>query len=313
MTDQTDAFGVPYEKNPPLSNKGGRTVVLKKSSAAIDWITATSNNDAIGLQWLELYKRVKKQHPVWESSRYLKGFTGMGFDGLQWLYNPKSGFYMVVASSDTAASIWAELAQHAKNITRIDLAVTIEFSEPLELYILRQYDTLTQEEKIKRSYALVLNTEYGATMYVGKRSSQAYGRLYDKGVESDSHQPGNRFRYEVEIKKPMAQPVALGIMQGALKGQVQRALIADYVGEWFKARGVYVPWESGGNHLEIDVEVSVTTPIKRLSWLKTQVSPTVKELIDMGLGRNVIEALRLQDYVQPDLFDLGDDHTSKDD
>lgn len=283
---------------PPTTNRGVGFPNLLSLQSQVDWITATTKDDNVGLDWLNLYRKVVKGGLYYESERHLKGFAGMGIDHLAWLFNPKNGFYMVIASSAMASEVWPILIQGAKNVTRIDLAVTVLLVEEDRSFIVDRYNSIPDYEKDKRQYALIQNTRGGVTLYVGKRTSQNFGRVYDKGVQSESHQPGNRYRYEVEIHKPLAMPVSLGLAEAALKGEDVSRRIADYVYQWFLGRGVAPCWQYDNTRLEVSVDIGVSTLQKRLNWLRTQVKPTIQELIAMGLTSEVFEALSLKGYEQ---------------
>jgi hypothetical protein len=65
-----------------------------------------------------------------------------------------------------------------------------------------------------------------------------FGRIYDKGAEQRSEDPGKLFRWELEIKDVMADQ-AVAMLVGS--ADVQRSILG-VVGSFFVERGVPITW-----------------------------------------------------------------------
>lgn len=290
---------------PPLSDRGVRKSPQLSINSRCDWVTATTDDHDIGVNWLQMYLRYSKSGKFWESDLSFHGFQGRGVDGFKWLYNPKSEFYMVILSGSTSGMFWPDIVGQSKNVTRLDLAATALLVESDPTIIPNYYNALSNTDKAKREYALTENTGGGMTLYVGKRASSNFGRVYDKGVESGEFKPGVMIRYEVELKKPLSYGVAMEIAKQAIDTYPMEWRIASYVWSWFNERAITPIFEAEPVSIKPDVSIAISTSERKLNWLRTQVRPTVKQLCLMGMHRDVFNALGINAYIQPNLFEEG--------
>lgn len=262
--------------------------------AGVDWLTTTTNSDAKGMAWLRIYEKYKKQKlaETDKEKPFHNGFyVGLGIANMRWGYSEKIGYILVVSGGE-AEELWNILQPVSDRITRIDLCVDFVLKKPANLAE-QYYERLPQEAKNnQRKFSLYLNSYGGATYYVGSRHSQQFGRFYDKGVQSGSHEKGIKWRAEVEYKKPLAGKIAKAL--AALVPEIRQATIVATVAAWYSDRGAGInPLQGGGEPMEISVEQRITTAEKKLAWLRTQVSPTVVELIEAGYGSQVLKCLML--------------------
>lgn len=88
------------------------------------------------------------------------------------------------------------------NVTRIDLAFDMRDStlHPSTLYGMLDRK---QAKTVAKSYNLIVGNDGGATLYIGSRQSEAFLRIYDKGIESG--EGGDWIRVELELKASKAQ------------------------------------------------------------------------------------------------------------
>jgi DNA relaxase NicK len=91
---------------------------------------------------------------------------------------------------------------HNASISRIDLAFDLK-DTPMSISAL--YDMLERKEASTsaKTYNLIVGSDGGKTLYVGSRTSEAFMRIYDKGVESG--EGGNWTRVELELKGSKAR------------------------------------------------------------------------------------------------------------
>jgi len=270
-----------------------------KRAAAVDWITATTPKDEAGLQWferLQLEAKISKQIPYeWAN----KWYNGSRIDNIFWGYSKTNG-YIFIATQDAADKLARMATTSAKNITRLDLQVTILLSKPSIDIVKKSYEHVADYLSGRRSYSMIMSSKGGRTLYVGSRSSDQYGRLYDKGVESGWFPARTCWRYEVELKTPRALPMAQELAQRTdLK--TLRLDMQTYIHQWFKNRGVSPIFSPSSRGLVVEIARRVTTNEKKLTWLRTQVRPTIHKLTQAGLERHVWESLGL--VVQNDMGD----------
>lgn len=273
--------------------------------SGVDWLTMTSQLEASGQSWWSLFEAyaavVQEEEPP--PKDYSNGFyTGKRLSSLSWGCSPELG-YIIVASGETANEIWRDAYPAAHRVTRVDLCFDLQVDAPMTLAT-GSYEMITAaNSNLKRKYGLFLNNKGGETFYVGSRHSQQYGRLYDKGMQAKRANKGLLWRYEVEYKKPLADTV---LKAYADKNADERsAAIVDTVSDWFRQRGALVPYETGSNHImTVTAEKKITTFDKKMMWLRTQVRPTVKQLVEAGLGKEVIDCLLLpvEDRTKTDKF-----------
>lgn len=260
----------------------------------IDWLTMTSEDRKTGEAWWALFERYKSE--VTDTDGHPKEFQNRWYQGwkvgqVSWGFHKDRG-WIFVASGEAANAIWEEALPARHRVTRVDLACDVLLSEVTE-YAKHSFTLLQQaNSNMKRNYSLIENNKGGTTLYVGSRNSAQFGRLYDKGLQSGRQDLGLSWRYEVEFKRPLAD----AIMQGFASAHPDKRSVAiiDTVMQWFESRGVLVPMDGDRQQMiTTTVQKRVTTFDRKLAWLRTQVRPSVKELVEAGLGGKVIDALML--------------------
>jgi hypothetical protein len=126
------------------------------------------------------------------------------------------------------------------------------------------------------------------------------GRIYDKGREMSGKRnevipQGKIWRYEVEFKAYRARRVIKDLKSSGLWGDQLNDAIGSMVVHWFLSRNVSLPFELFYDDLHFSTELSatVTDDQKTLEWLSTQVSPSVKRLLESDKKEEVLVALGL--------------------
>lgn len=268
------------------------------TNASIDWVTMTTTADQIGYSWYAMYTKYRdmKKRDANEETPFSNGYySGLRIASMQWGYEKHLG-YIIIISGEDAGRYWDKLSPIDARVTRLDLCV--DFIHKDVEYLARDLFEAASDERRKQKpgLSLFIGPEGGDTLYLGSRHSQQFGRLYDKGVESGTRPPGHYWRAEVEYKKPlsglMAQELTLETSDNRVK------VIADTVINWFSDRGITVLGEEAGERaIQISVEQRITTADKKLAWLRTQVGPTVRQLVSLGLGKEVLNSLLIDEDV----------------
>lgn len=270
-----------------------------KQVGTVDWLTCTTTSSQAGWYWYNTFRNYQNQIgeerkvPPMIKPMQRRGYSGRSGEGMFWGQHRTQG-YMLVTWGEAAQMVWPMVAPTAKRISRVDLAVTVELPKPDPRLAQRGWDK--NATATERQYAMIQNSKNGKTLYVGSRQSDQYGRLYDKGVKDLGREPGEVWRYEIELK---SKPKNMALLQSMydrwrLHG-IDSADVTQYVHQWFAVRGVSPKFSARGKGMpRPDLEATVMTAEKKLRWLSQQVRPTITALIDAGLGDAAIRALGLE-------------------
>lgn len=267
--------------------------LVKHVEPTIDWLTCTfqrsvSRETISTLAHAHLDDELALGNPVRLWSSY--GYEGWSSGGVRWGRRDRDD--LIQLSGEMAHKTWKFYAPLATSITRVDLAVTVKFVDHQINLITNQWEAikaLAGDLAIMRNYTIISPLFGGDTLYVGKRASQQYGRLYDKGLESGLHEFQNTHRWEVEYKKPLAFPVVAEL----LSSPEWQNVILTRVQQWFDNRLVQTPWTSHARISAIAILRKRTGDQKALDWLGKQIAPTVARLVTRGKKQEVLDALNL--------------------
>lgn len=177
--------------------------------------------------------------------------------------------------------------------TRCDLQVTVLHSTA-QPAVREMLETLPSQEHTYSAIVPMNNT--GGTLYIGHRSSDRFGRLYDKGAQLGLDVPARTlWRYEVEYKRQMAAQVVAGLWGDSVSSGEKRAFIMQNVETFFREHGVPVPFSAGSDHYHSVVRYGTRQQdsLRTLKWLSQQVKPAVFRLALDGKADAVAEALGL--------------------
>lgn len=168
------------------------------NSPRIDWGTFTTFNTKN--DWLnfidEEHKRSKKVegYAGWQNTR---NTTWVGF-GEQWLesFGVKVAHQMMQATGAWADEFYPQMialpCEPGDKCTRLDIQMTIEFSEPNLFEVLRRW----RDKGRKGNF---LESKGGMTIYLGAWGSDRFIRIYQKSE--------TLLRFEVSYHKAYAQPM----------------------------------------------------------------------------------------------------------
>jgi len=215
-------------------------------------------------------------------------------------------------NANSAVNAVGDLLLQAR-CTRVDLQATIELTAPDKDLVRRHYDLMKSSKGYKTSMvgrrAITLyDSETGATLYVGKRSSRgALVRMYDKSVGFGfSAGSGSVWRFEVEFKREKAPDVLAKVLA---RGQAAELGLVSVLNQAMtEYTGVILPLGDGYIRAESEAMKPDT-----LAWLRMCVRPVVTRLCSEGRHDEVINALGLEWVSTPDAKMLRDqqDHLSK--
>jgi DNA relaxase NicK len=273
--------------------------------AGIDWITATAlDKNSAGILEFRAHNLMRREVAMGqlEEPWGMSGFMGRSAGGVDW--GASSDGCLVRLRSTQAAQNWRTVAEVASNVSRLDLQITVRPAEPIMKRLGQNYREVKRERrKSKRAPQgeRRLHTENAGTCYVGRRQSNFFGRIYDKGAQTGLDHFKECLRYEVEVKgKPANRLCAL-----LLRSSSELSLVAGQTVRYFRRKRITVPRLGQGLGAEPDVSALLSGAEwwqlqrtkgenqKSLEWLRSQVAPTVAHLVNSGLSTEVYSALAL--------------------
>lgn len=265
-------------------------------SAGVDWITATAQKGSTRLEMMKFARHQRER--FMDASATIKTGYRLGYYGWQaegFFHGQREGGSIIVASSETAHQTYRSILNVSDHVSRLDLQVTV--STPVELPNLaaHAYHVLRSGSpaKVKVKNVTYIETHpKGATVNIGKRSSDCYGRIYDKATESGRGAARSRWRYEIELKRNLAVAAASTLLRFEAPTVVSSRLVFD----WFNARGVAPIYSPDGFSCPHEPSPSA---VKRdvLAWFEQSLSVTVSKAISYYGAERVLEALGLLNYV----------------
>lgn len=262
-------------------------------SAKCDWFTRTFSDPKIREFVYDDYQiaadilQLDGHEP---SSWQWMGYEGMSIAGLTWGHREDGD--IVRCTGGLAERMFSRFCNYQGNTSRLDVAVTMSWGKPQRYLATDAYAYICSQrpEESRRTYSLIVNSKGGETLYVGSRSSDQFGRLYDKSAEQGKSPIGREWRYEVEFKKERAVR-ALELLQNQ---RDRRKMYLGLVASYFVARGVALPTIEEHTPYKIELADPPRSVETQLAWLRRQVQPVVSKLQRAGLEDAVIEALHLE-------------------
>jgi len=270
---------------------------IKVTIPSIDWITGTANSDRgratiaeIAHEYLNQQIELGFEPRAWKSYQY----EGWRINGASW--GKRASDDIITFSGEISHFYWKPLVAYLDTCSRLDLAVTQWYTEH-DINLASKYwqdiNRRAGSEAITRRYTYITNLLGGDTIYVGSRSSQAFGRIYDKAMQSLDEHFANAWRWEVELHKP----IALVVLKALDSAEDEQNTIIAQVKTWFEDRLIRCPFEPKQDTIDIVVpRKRKTRDEQTIEWLEGQVSGSVKKLAERGKISQVLEALGLVGY-----------------
>jgi len=273
-------------------------ISARKAAPAIDWLTCTWQADdrasASHLQRVIDFERILLQngnlqeHTQWQG--YYGRKTGSFFVG------ERTDGFCVRVSGSTAHPAFTSIYRPGMHVSRLDVAVTVWLqpaSANVGLNALSDARLSKMSGKAKNPATITHyeSDDGGFTLYIGKRTSRVYARLYNKEVESKDAYYEGAWRYECELHNATATETAVELHYSLFP--LEEA-ICSAVWAYWNAKGVKPLFDTFASGLEIVLPRREETTIERsLSWLESQVRPTVARLMEAGYTSRVLAALGL--------------------
>lgn len=291
-------MGRTTSKSKAVATKGGiarapRGLFGEVVCAGVDYITITSREvDGYALlseyaaRWLR--EELDRGHKL--SSWYFRGFEGRTAGSVQ--AGSDGPTILIRLSGRYAWEYWPIALKYSTNVSRLDIQSTVRlrsvppsFAEMCESQALRYED----EHRCNRQVELRRNSATGKTVYIGSPKSDRRIRIYDKGKESKLTEFKDCWRAEVQfnnhLAKRMAHQLTEWCSQGTFAEQTVFSSLARCGVTWAPvlAKPVLL---AGPPRPRSSLE-------KKLTWLESQVQPTIKLLLEHYGPTKVLEALGL--------------------
>lgn len=261
--------------------------------AGCDWITATTkqvNQSASLSLWAS--QVFKHQRAVGNVPRAwgMAGFSGFACGQIQ--LGMRGDEFMVRLSGQLAQSNWKELYKRSESITRFDVQVTHRDNRDPRRRIRTHYrQALSHSSKMKRGpyVTLITGNDGSDTLYLGRRTSNVYGRVYNKGVESGDPHFARAVRFEVEFKDNLAMLVARDMAYAG--GFVPYAVARTKT--FLESRGLSSTF-LGDPLSRIRVSSTPTDLERKLEWLRKSCRKSIHAILEKNMGDQLLAALGLE-------------------
>lgn len=266
--------------------------------SGVDWITATAKAGSASLDLEKLADEVLEQKR--DAGRDVKPASRLSYRGYEtdhFFFGRRTEDSAVIVSSHEAGRLARSIIDIATNVSRLDLQVTVwTHGEQCNLAVENYRKLVASRRQAHRPGQISLTTSYpqGDTLNVNKRSSDTYGRLYDKAAEAKAAPPHTIWRYEVEYKRRAAMAVASAYAHATSGPDFTR----DRIHSFWRSKGVEPTFEpSKGARLE---PLSIDSPERDvLTWFETSLSITVARAIKRHGLKATLDALGLSALVAP--------------
>lgn len=267
-------------------------------SAGIDWFTGTAKSpDAVerirgfALSLAEIQMADGFFGKPWRQS----GYEGFAVGHVQ--YGERHDGCCIRLGSHVAAAHWHRCYELCENVTRLDVQSTWRMSSDCGPIIQKHYAQMLRHSKRFRkapALSMLCDSQGGRTVYSGRRASESFGRIYDKGRESKQSQFDRCLRYEVEFKGDRCKSLALNIQRQANAW----SSLADITLRFFRRRGCLLEplYKSLGSFTFVNdagFRPGPTDVEKSLRWLAVSVGPTVRRLQKYYTIANLSATLQL--------------------
>lgn len=259
--------------------------------SAVDWLSMSVNRPAWAQELLD-----------WRDARFEQlgtdGYVEKRYSAHGYSYRSRGAVSCGVGAREVllqltgaeASSSWRHCARWATNVSRIDLACSARPDRPTSALARQQYQAASGVARGRgrpTRFTLIVNEDRGDTLYVGARTSDQLGRLYDKWRESRAEEYRDCWRWEVQYRRAPA----LSAVRSLLASETEPESIAATVATWFSGRGVDATYHVGSRPLAIQATRPQSDNERWLAWARRCVAPRAKELAKVYGWRFLAETL----------------------
>lgn len=263
-----------------------------------DYVTATCDEKSAAKR-LECYAEGAIRSEV-AAGNELRHWSGYGYDGLASgavQFGARGASVLIRITGQEAREHAPAVIRDAGNVSRIDFQSTVRLVNPkghFAEFVERRAKKNAAKCGSELSVRLLRDSRKGSTVYLGRRVSDRFIRVYDKGRESQLPELDGCWRAEVQYNNQLAWRAA----QQFSRLKFEPVYAAETVFLELERRGV--PWLCPFLTPQLvaqlpKLQYRQSSSELKLKWLASQVAPTVKWLRDHGRLDDAIEALGLSD------------------
>jgi hypothetical protein len=264
----------------------------------IDYITATEKHGAFEGRFERIADSYLQQKR--DAGGDVRQASRLGYRGHQtehFFFGRRPEDDVLIVSGREASPLAKSIIDAASNVSRLDLNVTVwTHGEQCNLAVENYRRLCASRRAAHRQGRISLTTSKpdGDTLYVNKRTTDHFGRLYDKAAEASIAPPGTVWSYEIEVKRRCAMACATA---ASASGSIP-SYTRDYVHQWWTAKGINPTFTT--SDFPLNERHHIEEPTRDvLTWFEKSVSITVAKAINRhGLART-LSALGLDRLVQP--------------
>lgn len=267
-------------------------------SAGADWMTATACGEGHALDFDRIAYEVFDEEK--RAGREVSSALRFGFEGRKargFFHGRREHDGLIVLSGPRTPTLLPSVLRASTNVSRLDVQVTVwTHGEQPNLAVQGWHSLARHPNKRGRQgkATLIQSRPTGDTLNVNTRSSDRFGRLYDKATEAKLGAPQTLWRYEVEFKRGQASRHALALRSC----DDPEAVAIQVVHDFFQSKGVS-PSFAKSSRLPFGLPALDTPARDILRWYEDSVSVSVARSINRyGLART-LEALGLS-FLMPE-------------
>ena len=253
--------------------------LLEVVDFGVDWFTCTANSKSSKTRLCNLGSRLIKKEAGYGNTKRNWGFEGyQGFKSGGVAVGTRDASSIVICTGREAREYWRECFDACDNVSRIDIQFTATAERSPTYTINRsRREAVRHAKPFRRAPKITLVSEHRGsnTLYLGKRVSENFGRIYDKATESSQEVWEGCVRFEREVKGNHALRLAKYLYP---KRSHRERCLAEVQG-FMQRRGV--PYLASADKLKLlNSPRRVTDVVRKREWLKKQVRPTVEQLAE---------------------------------
>src|SRR6185503_9141941 len=174
---------------------------------------------------------------------------------------------------------WPTVGKYATNASRLDVQSTVRINMPTIHFAERcESQALRFEEKHKQGRQIELrrNSKKGKTVYVGSPKSDRLIRIYDKGKESKLAEFESCWRAECQFNKRLAWTMLDRLRNWQCQSTFAQRVVVDSLEKTgIRWKAILAKPESLRMPARPESRLE-----QKLTWLKSQVAPTVSLLLE---------------------------------
>lgn len=265
--------------------------------AGIDWFSGSMPDGEGAWEWA--MQGIHAMNTIAAGGDKLEPRSLMGYQGVSvagcFVGTRHDGYYIQL-SSHHANEWFNDIYREEMHVTRLDIQVTAQFDTmPLKMgeecyNASTAYSDGLPVNKRWKVYRFE-GSDGGYTTYIGSPRSRERGAIYNKEAQSSTDEYLRSWRYEVRYRDELARKWAELLYRGIMPRE--SAILAG-VDTWLRSRGIHLDFLHGPGAIALPKVRSQRTDVeRRLRWLREQVAPSVRWLLETQDRDTILLALGL--------------------